>query len=582
MVAIVNNITYALLLLNTDLHIADLDEKMSRAQFVKNTMSAIRQVVYEESDELSYSPGSDRRPNSSSLDVPAPEMASNTRLDRPSLDSRRSGGRLSVRPSARPASAVSSFGGGILGTPRTDFRIEESADLLLTISFDRYHFRMWEAPVEALLKTYYNSIKQQSLPLFSHMSERGSVPSLNSSTLQRSNSNVIIPPESGRGRVPESRSLTSRWTGRNRSKVKVYGNSINISHRPSVDDVIVSPTGSSIMSKTMSRTQTSLSSDSIGDNARLGDAPVGFASALSQAIVRGKDGLAATTDEAKSLSNTAPVDEDVLMLAGPPWTKEGIVHHKHFLEATGKKAKDRGWVQCFAVVDKGSMGLFSFTSKASTRAQKNKPAKGAVVGGGNWTDSAESLGSFTLRQTLAAIVPPPGHKGRPHVFSIHLPSGAVHFFQVGTAEIADEFVNTINYWSARLSKEPWTGGVDNIEYGWSEAAIDNATFVDVFPPSSTARPSASEPAPRSSFQGSVRNSFDSQRGGPRAKKASDRLNFAEWTPPAQNLNQSALPEPDQLMALERYLSDVKQELALHTELRPNLTTAVSSPNLFSQ
>jgi len=42
---IVHAVAYSLLLLNTDLHVADLSSRMSRGQFVKNTMTAIQMQI---------------------------------------------------------------------------------------------------------------------------------------------------------------------------------------------------------------------------------------------------------------------------------------------------------------------------------------------------------------------------------------------------------------------------------------------------------------------------------------------------------------------------------------------------------
>jgi PH/SEC7 domain-containing protein len=41
-IGVVHGITYSILLLNTDLHVADLTTHMSRSQFVRNTMTAIQ------------------------------------------------------------------------------------------------------------------------------------------------------------------------------------------------------------------------------------------------------------------------------------------------------------------------------------------------------------------------------------------------------------------------------------------------------------------------------------------------------------------------------------------------------------
>ena len=43
---------YSLLLLNTDLHMADIESKMTRGQFVKNTLPTITAVVEDELSEL--------------------------------------------------------------------------------------------------------------------------------------------------------------------------------------------------------------------------------------------------------------------------------------------------------------------------------------------------------------------------------------------------------------------------------------------------------------------------------------------------------------------------------------------------
>ncbi len=81
-------------------------------------------------------------------------------------------------------------------------------------------------------------------------------------------------------------------------------------------------------------------------------------------------------------------------------------------------------------------------------------------------DSVEPLRNFLLRQSIASALPSPGYfKFRPHAWALNLPTGAVHLFQVGTPEIVKQFVTTTNYWSAKFSKEPFVGGVSNVEYG---------------------------------------------------------------------------------------------------------------------
>lgn len=53
---IVHQVSYSLLLLNTDLHVADLTNRMSRNQFVKNTMSAIQNYLNPETASVFDAP----------------------------------------------------------------------------------------------------------------------------------------------------------------------------------------------------------------------------------------------------------------------------------------------------------------------------------------------------------------------------------------------------------------------------------------------------------------------------------------------------------------------------------------------
>jgi hypothetical protein len=46
LIGVVHAVTYSLLLLNTDLHVADISSRMSRTQFVRNTMAAIQMQVH--------------------------------------------------------------------------------------------------------------------------------------------------------------------------------------------------------------------------------------------------------------------------------------------------------------------------------------------------------------------------------------------------------------------------------------------------------------------------------------------------------------------------------------------------------
>ncbi|KAG7109045.1 hypothetical protein HYQ45_017999 [Verticillium longisporum] len=456
--------------------------------------------------------------------------------------------------------------------------------------------RAWEAQVEIVLKLIYASIRDERLPLFGAEPSRnlGPTPHSNLSVmgmLKRSPSVLSKAPSEShssiRGRLAEnSRTNTARFGSKSRSRPRLGHNGFS-SSRTSFDDgnSIWSPTPSSATWSrySLGRTQGSMSMDSFGTPFPRGDyqQSIGFANALSQAIIR---------DDASGFGPAASIMSD-----------EANVPLLHHLDGVAKKAKDRNWTEVFAVVQKGQMSLFSFTANKSM-GRKSKMARNAAksstvaVGGGNWQDNATNLGTFSLRQTLASALPSPGYsRTRPHVWALSLPTGAVHLFQVGTPEISKEFVTTANYWSARLSTHPLIGGISNIEYGWSDAIINNALVTAIHestggaPPSGrTSRPGSSAtanasnpPAARTSMQSSrsFRSaSFDYPSGpyssGSRGVKLpGDRIHISEWAPPTQSMRPSTQPEADQLLTLLAYVKGVEDELQVHNSLRSPMLLA---------
>lgn len=601
-------IVYSVFLLNTDLHMADIDDRMTRAGFVKNTMPTMRRlylgqdVSADDEDTLKAQRDQSRGPipwseNSSGRESP---IAGTEEQPRPSLETKRSRNRLSLRPVViRADSDTLSPSAGANTTPA------DSCNVLVKAPYEG-NVRGWEFQVEIVLKEFYNSIRQQRLPLHGAQdapaTEQPNQTGLTVSTLLRRTPSVLskTPSENAsfRGRTVEFRSATSRWVPKTRSRPRLYPASTVGSSRTSLDDQSVwSPAGSSTWSKySLGKTQTSMSVDSFGSHFGVTNPyqqSIGFANALSQAIIR-EEGVSMTSTE--EFGRVMPLLEDEsLELTGAPWAKEGILKHKHHLETPDKKAKDRHWNECFAVIEKGYVRLFSFnTNSKSLRGRKNnnRASVYGVVGGGNWTENAEAIGSFLLRQTIASALPPPGYsKARPHVWALSLPTGAVHLFQAGTQDIVKEFVSTANYWSARLSKEPLVGGVSNIEYGWGDGVINPALIRQPQQPDGTTHPPPSSassngngsgisgPAacslPRPSMQSSIRSSVDHATGTVRARLPGDKVTIADWTPPVQSMMASNLMEVDQLRALAAYVKSVEDELARHNELRAPMLIAFS-------
>ncbi|KAH8887020.1 hypothetical protein GQ53DRAFT_330897 [Thozetella sp. PMI_491] len=607
---IIHTICYSIMLLNTDLHMAEIESKMTRSQFIKNTMTTIKQALEDSA------PDAFQRPSI----LPDKGQSLGVDGERPSGDyDRRSSFRASFKPPPRSESA--------LGNAPDQL---DSCGPLVKNPFDG-NFRGWEGQVEIVLKETYASIRDERLPLFgaesNQMQNQGGLSVMN--MLKRTPSVLSKAPSetlSTRGRIPETAKAASRWTSKSRSRPRGFGGNGFSSSRTSFDDgnSIWSPTESSATWSrySLGRTHTSMSIDSFGSSYPRGDyqQSIGFANALSQAITRDEQFNAPSilSDELKS---TQLLEDESLELAGPPWVKEGIVTHKHHLDGIDKKAKDRNWNEVFAVVQKGQISLFSFSPNKSLRKGRSRGnggtlPKGAVVGGGNWQENATNVGTFSLRQTLASALPPPGYsRSRPHVWALSLPTGAVHLFQVGTPEICKEFVNTANYWSARLSTHPLVGGISNIEYGWSDAIVQNSLVTainestgnlngnppgtGVGSPKGHSRPGSAANAAtmmtggrRGSVQsrGSVRSSsFDFPRPGSgssgalgsmgpgaltrHGKLPGDKIHIAEWAPPQQSMRPSNMNERDQLDTLLTYVRGIEEELQTHNSLRSPMLLA---------
>ncbi|KAJ8610427.1 hypothetical protein MRB53_038589 [Persea americana] len=584
---VVHTICYSIILLNTDLHLADIGEKMSRSAYVKNTLPTIRRVVADAApnafDDKLKEPARPTLPWMDNSTPTSPSLAPNTPVEGTSID----GGRP-------PASSSNSLRPNV---SRTDSEQESAASIALVMVPFNGSMKAWENEIEAILKSFYIAIKAEPLPLLGLAgNETSQNLTVNTSGLKRSNSIVSkAPSDAISSRSRGLKTLTLGWQGRNnRPRPKVFSTATMSSSRTSFDDnnSIWSPAQSSTWSKnSMGKTLTSTSMNSLAASYMTTDREfkhsIGFANALSHAIIREEGGGVINADSDSLTLQGDLLEDDSLALEGAPWAKEGIIKHKHHLEAPDRKAKERSWNECFAVISRGKLTLFNFNTESKSRSLGRPRTKqgqaasiaGSRVGGGDWMENAEQLAVFVLRHTISSTLPPPGYsKTRPFVWALSLPSGAVHLFHVGTPEIAQEWMTTANYWSARLSKEPLSGGVSNIEYGWSDAVINSAVLersesgVSSPPPSIQNRSHSHSVSNasnalngRPSVQSSIRGSFDV--GGNRQRLPGDKVHITEWTPPSQSIMASQLNEAEQLKSLTTYVNNVEQELERHQDMK---------------
>lgn len=553
---VVHTICYSILLLNTDLHMADIGSKMTRGQFVKNAMSTIRSVVAEPDDSS-----------------PLLAVRSNSATDKISVD--RDTSRIPSALGQRPSDHLARADSG-------DHKVDTKTLM------DGPHTGSqggWEVQIETVLKDFYYSIQREPLPLFGSENAPRYPPSTSNNNLLslgglRRTPSVLSKAhsESNRSRFGDSKSLGAKWNTKGRSRPRLGSTPGFGSSKNSLEDQSSawSPSMSSTWSKaSLGKTLTSMSVDSFATSGgAIGtdyQSSIGFANALSQAIIR-EDQLETQTED--GMKAVALLEDESLELEGAPWAKEGILKHKCHLDGVDKRSKDRNWNDCFAVIEKGWMRLFSFSVTAKSlrnRARTQKP--GGVVGGGNWQDNAEEVWKFMLRHTIASSLPPPGYsKQRPFVWALSLPTGAVHLFSVGTPDIVKEFVSTANFWSARLSKEPMIGGVSSMEYGWSDNVV-NRSLSDPRPSFTSSDTNFNLPRP--STQLSMRSSLDHGAGSIRPRLPGDKIHISDWTPPQQSLFASQLLEVDQLKALQQYVENIEAELQKHNTLRGPMVLAFS-------
>jgi PH/SEC7 domain-containing protein len=114
---------------------------------------------------------------------------------------------------------------------------------------------------------------------------------------------------------------------------------------------------------------------------------LGFASNLSHTIIREAqedDDRSIRSDE--STSTTISITDEELALLGAPWAKEGMLCRKQYWEATGKRARDKAWMDVFVVIQKGELNMFTFGDHSSGGT--------GTFGGGNWLVSHMYGSSF--------------------------------------------------------------------------------------------------------------------------------------------------------------------------------------------
>ncbi|KAF9005374.1 hypothetical protein BDZ89DRAFT_1168897 [Hymenopellis radicata] len=529
---IVHAVSYSLLLLNTDLHVADLTTRMSKSQFVRNTLTAIQTQL-----EPTPSEASDSSPDSSSLHNGGSESThTESRYRSKRSDSITSWNSISKETiMSSPAFSFAST-----ATMSSDAPTEPSSqDLKSSISSTHSYGRPWEIEMENLLKDMYNAIK--SSQILQPLSGRSSMSSLTPG------SSSMLRNRSLRG-PPDRLATLKRGSIRGLQSILTQNGASPYSSNSSIDGR-VSPSPSFATS----------THDVYGSSSSFLAPTLGFAHNLSHTIIReAKEDDSQSVHSEHSDSTTISISDEELALLGAPWAKEGMLCRKQYWEAANKRAKDKSWLDVFVVIQRGELSMFTFGEHGS--------GSSGAMGGGNWLANANSVGTVQLTHSLAHALPPPGYnRQRPYCMVLTLSHGGVYFFQAGTEELVNEWVSTCNYWAARTSKEPLAGGVSNMEYGWNrvEDPVHHRSQSDS---ESTKDDSMSIMSGRSSHS---RFGWRDGAATVRATRSpwNDRIYINDWKPPLPPGVSSDHDEEAQMEALRKHVAALKHDLQKHNELQ---------------
>ncbi|KAF9094592.1 hypothetical protein BGX23_001911 [Mortierella sp. AD031] len=479
---VVHAITYSILLLNTDLHVVQQSSssKMSRSAFVKNTLQVV-QAQTSQSDRASEDSSAHglslTRTETGELSVHGSTHGSGGKKRTPSVKSWRSGTSHQSKNSKMGVDPKANGGHG--------------------------NGRWWMSELEALLKEIYTTVKHNQILLPSATTGTPTSSTLPHSTSGPHQSSARSSP--GGGFLPRmSRQVqpsalaeagfggivgdlgsgqAGASSGRENAVVgMVRRNSINARTKQLRQEAMKRLNAQSTASSTGSR---GLSPSSAGSShsrhSVAGPSPQGVA---TDGVRVGNSRYSILPPPAASSSTNTLVDSSSQSIVSSPSTRqdappmvrqpssqrtqtggkgssatdhqprfqmEGILYRKHLLERPDKKAAHRAWRQLLVVLDQGGLSMFR--------------ADGQM--GQAFEEQGILLDEIRLQHTITNILPPPGYSStRRHVFAIQLHSGAVFLFQTATALECEEWARTCNYWAARTSKEPLSGGVVNMDYGW--------------------------------------------------------------------------------------------------------------------
>ncbi|KAI8338090.1 hypothetical protein BC941DRAFT_424572 [Chlamydoabsidia padenii] len=413
---VVYAVVYSLLLLNTDLHVAQGNHhRMSKQDFIKNTMLAIHSQLRLHS-EITYSSQFD--PDMERYLKEIYMSVKNYQILQPLSDEHWPATHCADTKTGNTLRHVESLKRGVSSMIR-------------------------KAGRESMM------MANNDIPIMPRPSSPLSTPS-RSSIYHSSLSNPAPPPRISTTTASTSRRLSRSISLRQASSLTASGKYHSNESMTSIGSSITSSLDGSTTDNTRQSRHDTINSGHRNNSAL---SPILFtpgtyfqdAPFAKESVVMCKHLLKSSNHKAKSREW-----KEQLMVVDD----QGVMK---LYDIPGQRETDR--------ITQGSIELFRHThGRNNTRKHIQGPLSKFDP---SWNDLL--VLTIDLKHTLSNVLPPPGYnKMRQHVFAFQQPNGGVYLFQGTSLDDVTSWVLTCNYWAARQSKEPLQGGVGNMDYGWGE------------------------------------------------------------------------------------------------------------------
>ena len=472
---VVHSVAFSLLLLNTDLHVADTHEHMKRTQFVRNTLAALAEI-YPEYTWLGSEHGAPLWRSASRLRwAAAPDSSS-------SYDA--SGTASPELTASAPARGRGAALVRRATSPHTSPRASLESLMAGGATADK-----WPGVVAGILRELYTAVQERPL------------------TLHR----ALCTSAAGTG--------TARDGARSRS-----GSTRRSARTPDSSASRSAPLREASLEGRTATLRPSSASDSA-------------AAELAAVISEREQALPEGATDAGAASGSEPQD------ASPELPSMlGILAHRSLPDT--KRLRLRAWSTYLVVLQTGSLALHAVPHQQAAQMQ-------ALLSRGEhgYVSRLPLVYQLDLAHSVADMLPTRTLTSRrPHSWALIQSDGSVHLFQAQDDVTAQRWAAQCTYSAARVSKEPLSGGVSNIDYGWRHVSGEG--------PSELPRRSHSH----ASLLSRVLQRVPGRKQGQTAA-------LGEWVPPLGTPPHSELSEAEQARHCRQYANYLGEQLREHEAVR---------------